>query len=188
MIETPAAAETAAEPVRLPQPDESGALEVAEPALGDGGSELALEPLEKTAPEMLGDGLFWLSGVGSPSSELAAVPEVRLVVLLTRDREAGMALPDNVRVAVIPAGLDDIGVDAAEHFLSLVEKADAPVLAAALPDASGAAFFKGAYLLLSRKMEPSEVFQAAESELEAAGEAADDIRHRLSRLAQEAGR
>jgi hypothetical protein len=167
------------------QPDESGALEVAEGDPADHGSEPVLAPLADGGLEVLGDGVYWLSSRRDLIGELAAVPEAKTLVLLAPDGKFETSLPDGLRTEIIPAGMGDIGIDAAEHFLTLVDGEDIPLVIAALPDTGAAAFFKGVYLLVTRGKALDDVFKTIAPDLPGEGKKDEEIRHRLSRLRED---
>ena len=165
-----------------PQPDESGALKVAKDDPAVPAPDLDLAPLANGSLEVLDDGVYWFVSGDDVAKGLAAAPEVKTLVLLAPDRKAELGAPEGIRVETIPARLDDIGVDAAERFLALEGEDGIPLVIAALPGADGAAFFKGAYLLLKRGRTLEEVFEAIAPDLPVDGAADEEIRHRLSRL------
>jgi hypothetical protein len=165
-----------------PQPDESGALKIAESDSTVPGSEPDMAPLANGNLEVLGDGVYWLASGQNVVKGLAAVPEAKTLVLLAPDGKTELVAPEGLRVETIPARMSDIGVDAAERFLALVGGDGIPLVIAALPGTGGASFFKGAYLLLVRSKTMEEVFTAIAPDLPGSGAADEEIRHRLSRL------
>jgi hypothetical protein len=178
----PAPAETAMEQTAPPQPDESGAMVVAAPDTGAIKPVAAATPLPNANLEVLGDGVYWLDPGHDPETELAAVPELRRLVVLAplpgyRAQEFA-----HVKTEVIPADPADLTRDAADHFIHLTGGADKPVAVAVLPGTRGAAFFKGAYLLHHRAMTVQDMLREITPELDDAGDARDDIIHRLTRL------
>ncbi|MDR1535060.1 MAG: hypothetical protein LBU64_08185 [Planctomycetota bacterium] len=159
--------------------------------------------------------VFWLAAGEDITAGLAAVPKINRLILLVPEPEvgnqiweAGKNMPDNLKVEIFPAGMNNIGIDAVEHLLYLVNEAPVsglglkeaeypasgmetdrpPLLIAALPEAGGAVFFKGALLLLIRGLEVDEAFRILAPDLERAGTFGEEIRHRLSRLKDDLAR
>lgn len=162
------------------QPDESGSIVVAS---SDGGAaQAAITPLPDANLEELGDNVFWLDPKHDLEKELAAIPEVGTLVLLTPMHGYWAKGFEHIRTETIPADIADLSDDAAAHFLHLTSEAPHPVIVAALPGARGAAFFKGVYLLARRKLNPENLSAAIAPELDDASYAAEEILHRLRRL------
>ncbi|MCC8166355.1 MAG: hypothetical protein LIQ31_09435 [Planctomycetes bacterium] len=179
----PVAAPTVPEPEEPPvsQPDESGALVVAETP-----PVRAAQLLPNASLEVLGDGVYWLDPRHDLEQELGAIPEVGGLVLLTPlpgYRSTGF---EHLKTEVLPADPADLTVDAAEHFLDLTTNHTRPVVVAVLPGARGAAFFKGIYFLRNRNLPLDDVLRELEPELQEAGGARDAIVHRLIRFNAEA--
>lgn len=167
----------AEETTTLAQPDESGAIVVAESA-----ETTPIEPIVNANLEVLGDRVYWLGPGHDAERELATVPDLdRLIVLapIPGYRIHGF---EHVATEIIPADPADLGKEAAEHFLHLTSTASGPVVVVVRPGAIGAAFFKGAYLLFNRKLSKEDMLREIGPELEMAGAAGDDIVHRLKRL------
>lgn len=180
VTEVPAGAEEIpAEPVS--QPDESGALVVA--PVDAGASETVIAPLKNANLEVLGDGFYWLSPRHDLEKELAAIPEVANLIVLAPAAEHAVAGFAHVKTDVLSAEPADLTRDAADRFVHLAGKKPGPVVAAALPGARGAAFFKAAYLLRGRDVSGDEVLGEISAELEEAGDAREEVVHRLLRLA-----
>jgi hypothetical protein len=185
--ETPAPAETGVLFSDSRQPEGLAIPYGGGPEIGGGESGPVLAPLADAALEVLGDGVFWLGAGHDLTRELSAVLEAKRILLLASGEEAGFEIPAAAS-ETIPARMADIGVDAAERFLFRIRDGPLPLVAAVLPGAEGAAFFKGAYLLLERNMDLSEAFSAILPDLPESGETGDEIRHRLSRLRESAGK
>ncbi|MCD8352604.1 MAG: hypothetical protein LUC93_18535 [Planctomycetaceae bacterium] len=165
------------------QPDESGSLVVATPETGEDAPVPASAPLPRIANlEVLGDGVYWLDSGYDLEKELAAIPEIGTLVFLTPLPDHQSTGFEHVKTESIPADLADLDRDAAERYLHITSAEAGPVVTAVLPGARGSAFFKGAYLLANRKLDMEEVLRELEPELENAGEARDEIIHRLIRL------
>lgn len=164
------------------QPDESGALVVAASETGAIKPIAAATPLANANLEVLGDGVYWLDPRHDLEKELAAVPELRSLILLAPLPGYHVQEFPHVKTEVIPADPADLTPDAADRFIHLTDGANKPVVIAVLPGARGAAFFKGAYLLHYRNMSPDDVLREITPELDDAGESRDDIVHRLMRL------
>lgn len=165
-----------------PQPDETESLVVAPSETGSA-PVAAITPIPNANLEVLGDGVYWLDPRHDLETELATVPELRSLILLTP--LPGYRAPgfEHVKTEAIPADLADLTSDAADRFIHLTtESANRPVVVAVLPVTRGAAFFKGVYLLRCRNMTEEDMLREIEPELRDAGEARDDIIHRLSRL------
>lgn len=162
------------------QPDESGSLVVA--AAEDDDEDADLAPLGDASLEVLGDGIYWLDPQRDIEKELAAIPEIGTLILLAPLRGYRTAGFDHVRTEVIPADTADLSYDAAARFVHLTSSGASPIVAAALPGARGAAFFKGVYLLAHRGLELEDALREIAPELQEAGAAADEIVHRLQRL------
>lgn len=163
------------------QPDESGSLVVAASEAGLDARVAAATPLPDANLEVLGDGVFWLTGGRNPESELALVPDIGTLVLLTPLPGYRVDGFDHVRTESIPADNVDLDHDSAEHFLHVAADSARPVVIVPLPGARGAAFFKGVYLLANRNLAVDEVLREIGSELDQAGEAREEIVHRLLR-------
>ncbi len=184
--ETPETAETPQpDPQPLPQPDESGSLVVAAPETGAINPVAAATPLPNATLEVLGDGVYWLDPRRDLETELAAIPELRSLILLVPLPGHRVTDFDHVKTEIIPADPADLTEDAAERFIHLTDAANRPVAVAALPGARGAAFFKGAYLLRNRALSAEEMLREIAPELDDAGTARDDIIHRLTRMSAE---
>lgn len=174
--------EIVAEQPAAEQPDESGALVVAAPE-EDSQAAAASSPLPNAANlEVLDDGVYWLDSRHDLEKELASVSDLGTLILLAPlpgyrgpDVEAGAT-------EMIPAAAADLTEDAAARFLHLTANSPRPVVVAALPGAHGAAFFKGAYLLVNRNLDAGEMLAEIEGELNEAGTAREEIEHRLMRL------
>lgn len=164
------------------QPDESGALIVAPSETAAPIS--AATPLANANLEVLGDGIFWLDPRHDLEKELAAIPDIGTLVLLTPLPGFQISGFEHVKIEAIPADAADIIHDSAERFLHVVSDASRPIVVAPLSGARGAAFFKGAYLLARRNLNQEEVMREIEPELEQAGEAREEIVHRLLRLTE----
>ncbi len=163
------------------QPDESGALVVAETP-----PVRATQLLPNASLEVLGDGVYWLDPRHDLEQELAAIPEVGGLVLLTPlpgYRSTGF---EHLKTEVLPADPADLTVDAAEHFLDLTTNHNRPVVVAVLPGARGAAYFKGVYFLRNRNLPLEDVLRELDPELQEAGGARDAIIHRLIRFNEDA--
>ncbi len=174
----PVSPDKAAEQPPVPQPDESGSLVVADSQP----LTAALTPLANANLEVLGDGVYWLSSQHDLEKELAAVPEIGLLILLAPlpgFRATGL---EHVKTEVVPADPGDLSHDAAEHFLHLADKSPKPVVVAALPGARGVAFFKGAYLLAKRNIAFADILREIDPELREADGDQGDLVHRLQRL------
>ncbi|MCD8138583.1 MAG: hypothetical protein LUE17_02185 [Planctomycetaceae bacterium] len=175
-------AETTEQPAAA-QPDESGSLVVAAPETGEDAPVPATAPLPRLANlEVLGDGVYWLDSGYDLEKELAAIPEIGTLVFLSPLPDHQSTGFEHVKTESIPADLADLDRDAAERYLHITSAEAGPVVTAVLPGARGAAFFKGAFLLANRKLDMEEVLRELEPELESAGEARDEIIHRLIRL------
>ncbi len=173
----------ATEQPAVTQPDESGSLVVATPESGEDAPVPATAPLPRLANlEVLGDGVYWLDAGYDLEKELAAIPEIGSLVFLSPLPDHQSTGFEHVKTESIPADLADLDRDAAERYLHITSAEAGPVVTAVLPGARGAAFFKGAYLLANRKLDMEEVLRELEPELESAGEARDEIIHRLIRL------
>ena len=139
-------------------------------------------PLEHTNLEVLGAGVYWLAPGYDLQDGMAAIPEVKTLVLLVPLPGYQTDGIEHVKAAIIPADPGDLSEDAAAHFLHLTSGREAPVVVASLPGALGAAFFKGVYLMANRDLRPDAMLKEIEPELEEAGSARDEIIHRLIRL------
>ncbi len=185
--ETPEDVETPdvphSESAAVVQPDESGALVVAESDDGSDTMPAASAFAVDTDLEVLGDGVYWLDSRHDIAGKLAAIPETGTLILLAPLPGYRMQGLPHVRTEVISANAEDVTGDAADRFVYLTGHADSPVVVAAVPGASGAAFFKGMYLLKSRAMELDEVLEQIEPELLEAGTAREELIHRLRRAA-----
>ncbi|MCD7897727.1 MAG: hypothetical protein LUG50_13805 [Planctomycetaceae bacterium] len=159
------------------QPDESGALVVAETP-----PVRAAQLLPNASLEVLGAGVYWLDPRHDLEQELAAIPEVGGLVLLTPLPGYQSTGFPHLKTEVLPADPADLTIDAAEHFLDLTTAPDRPVVVAMLPGARGAAFFKGVYFLRNRNLPLDDVLRELEPELQEAGGARDAIIHRLIRF------
>lgn len=164
------------------QPDESQSLVIADPGDAANNPMPVLAPLANANLEVLGDGVYWLASRHSLEKELAAIPEIGILVFLSPF--PGYPIDDfaPVRTAVVSAAIDDLSDDAAARFVHLASGNPSPAVVAVLPEARGAAFFKGAYLLAARNLEFAEVIKEIGPELGEADGAADEIVHRLHRL------
>ncbi len=163
------------------QPDESGALVVAETP-----PVRAAQLLPNASLEVLGDGVYWLDPRHDLEQELSAIPEVGELVLLTPlpgYRSTGF---EHLKTEVLPADPADLTVDTAEHFLDLTTNHNRPVVVAVLPGARGAAYFKGVYFLRNRNLPLEDVLRELDPELQEAGGARDAIIHRLIRFNEDA--
>lgn len=165
------------------QPDESGALVVAEP---EDENTKASQPLHGVNLEVLDDGVYWIDPRHDLEAESSALPEIGMLVLLTPI--PGYKGPDVEAAGTesVPAGMSDLSDDAVARFIHIVSSARRPVVVAALPGAHGAAFFKGAYLLARRGMDMGETLLEIDPELNEAGPDKEEIVHRLMRLDIEA--
>lgn len=163
------------------QPDESGSLVVAAPETGFSAPVAATTPLPNANLEVLGDGVFWLDPHHDLEKELAAIPEIGTLVLLAPLPGYRVSGFEHVKTEVIPADTADINHDSAEHFLHVTEDMKRPLVIAPLSGARGAAFFKGVYLLANRNLSIDDVLREIGSELDQAGEAREEIVHRLLR-------
>lgn len=166
------------------QPDESGSLVVASSETGLTDPIAAVTPIANANLEVLGDGIFWLDPRHDLETELSAVPDIGTLVLLTPLPGFQVTGFEHVKTETIPADAADIVHDSAEHFLHVLSDANRPIVVAPLAGARGAAFFKGAYLLSHRNLSKDEVMREIEPELDQAGEAREEIIHRLLRLAE----
>ncbi len=183
MAVNPLPADGQTQPPPQPQPDESGSLVVV-----DRQPLAALAPLANANLEVLGDGVYWLSSRHDLEKELAAVPEIGVLILLAPMPGYHSAGLDHVRTEVIPADPGDLTAEEAERFLHLTTETRKPVVAAALPGARGAAFFKGAYFLAKRNLSFDDMLREIDPELREAGDDRDDIVHRLHRQNEAAGK
>lgn len=166
------------------QPDESGALVVAPPESGTSGPIAVATPLTNANLEVLGDGIFWLDPRHDLEKELATIPEIGTLVLLTPLPGFQVSGFAHVKTELIPSDSADIMHDSADHFLHVLSDASRPIVVAPLPGARGAGFFKGAYLLTGRHLTMEEVMREIEPELEQAGETREEIIHRLLRFSE----
>lgn len=165
-----------------PQPDESGSLVVAPPASGVEAAAIPLPASAGPSLEVLGGGVYWLDSRHNFKTELAAIPEIDTLVLLAPLPGYEAEGVDHIKVEIISADVADLSTDAAARFIHLTSGEFAPVVAAVVDGARGAAFFKGAYLLANRNMGLDEALREIEPELKEAGPAAEEIVHRLRRL------
>ena len=165
-----------------PTTDESGSP-LMTPETEPTGKTSVLAPLANGANlEVLGDGVYWLDPRHDLKKELAAVPEIGTLILLAPLPGLPTQGFEHIKTEVISADAADLGQDAAARFIHLASTSPKPVVAAALPGAVGAAFFKGAYLLVSRGQGTEKTLEDIKPELAEAGSAAEEIVHRLLRL------
>lgn len=157
------------------QPDESGALVVAEDAVS-GPASLPLP--DAIGLEVLGDGLYWIGPENNAAEKLSKLPEgARLVAL---SPETGGDDPSRTVILAVDDGLSE---DGAELFLRSVRVEPGDCAAVTVePGAWGAAFFKAAYLVVARGMALESALAEIGPDLEAAGERRREVEHRLSRL------
>lgn len=179
--ETPVADDSA---VIAPQPDESGSLVVASADTGLTHPVAATTPLPNANLEVLGDGVYWLDPSHNLEAELAAIPEIGTLVLLTPLPGYRVVGFEHVKTEAIAADAADLDHDSAEHFLHVAADAKRPIVIAPLSGARGGAFFKGVYLLANRNLSTEEVLREIAPELDQAGEARHEIIHRLLSLAR----
>lgn len=174
-------AEMPAEAV-VPQPDETGSLAVADNETGFAAPVAAATPLPNVNLEVLGENVYWLDPQHDLEKELAAVPEIGTLILLAPLPGFRFQGFEHIQTEIIPADIADLSDDAAARFLHLTDKPARPVVAAVLPGTRGAAFFKGVYLLARRHLAAADLRKEIDEDLAEAGDAAEEIVHRLERL------
>lgn len=165
-----------------PQPDESGALAVADTPL----PEAASLPLpEIDGLEFYRDGLYWLVTADAEDERLGLLPNGTPLLYLYGNKQS---LPNAalLNTQLFLADADTLTDDSAEQFLRVVDglRLRPAGLAAAvvLSDTNTSAFYKGVYLLVVQGLEFDAALAAIEPELQLSGDMRDEIIHRLRRL------
>lgn len=162
------------------QPDESGALVVAEGA--DGAPVAAALPLPEDAGlEVLGDGIYWIGSDSPLAEKVAHLPAATKVIVLTPGPNATVPVLFPTAPDVIPAVGEALDDDNAERFVRALA-GDGSKAVAVLPDAWGAAYFKGAYLMAVRGLDLDLALPELAAELDQAGDHRAEVIHRLRRL------
>lgn len=165
-----------------PQPDESGSVVVDAADTGAEGPVAVTAPLANANLEVLGDNVYWLDQKYDLERELSVIPEMGTLIVLTPIPGRTIDGFEHVKTVTIPANIDDLNHDAAEHYVHLTSDASQPVVTAVLPGVRGAAYFKAAYFLAHRNTPIGDLMPELEQELEEAGPARDDVMHRIERL------
>jgi hypothetical protein len=165
-----------------PQPDETGALAVADPQL----PEAASLPLpEIDGLEFYRDGLYWLVAADAEDERLGLLPNGTPLLYLYGSKQS---LPNAALLnsQLFLANEETLTDDSAEQFLRVVDnlRLRPAGLAAAvvLSDTNASAFYKGVYLLVVQGLEFDAALAAIEPELRLSGDLRDEIIHRLRRL------
>ncbi len=165
-----------------PQPDESGALAVADTQL----PEAASLPLpEIDGLEFYRDGLYWLVIATADDERLGLLPNGTQLLYLYGSKES---LPNAalLNTQLFLATADTLSEDSAEQFLRVVDslRSRPAGLAAAvvLSDNNTSAYYKGVYLLAVQGIDFDAMLTAIEPELQLSGDVRDEIIHRLRRL------
>ncbi|MDR3212204.1 MAG: hypothetical protein LBU79_09850 [Planctomycetota bacterium] len=175
---SPEASSPSAEAPPLLQPDESGALRVAEQS-----HQPTTSLPHPGGVEVLEQNLYWLGSVDKLSAERANLPERLRLVILSPTPGEGPPVYAGLPALTLPALAGQLDNDAAERFLRAIQVTTGrEVVVAFLPDTRTAAFFKGAYLRVKKNPDPEQLLQEIAPELELAGEERGEIIHRLERL------
>lgn len=165
-----------------PQPDESGALAVADTPL-PGAASLPLPEIDGL--EFYRDGLYWLVTVDAEDERLGLLPNGTPLLYLYGSKQS---LPNAalLNTQLFLADADTLTDDSAEQFLRVVDglRLRPAGLAAAvvMSDTNTSAFYKGVYLLVVQGLEFDAMLTAIEPELQLSGDMRDEIIHRLRRL------
>ncbi len=164
------------------QPDESGAITIVE---NDGSeNEPDAMPLhDDSGIGVLGDGVYWIGPGADLAAKLPNLPENASLILLAGSAPAPAETLAFPVADVIPAVGSGLNADNAERFLRAVRnQRDRSAVIGVMPDAWGAGFYKGVYLLAVRGLPLDETLAEIKPELDQAGDKAGEITHRLTRL------
>ncbi|MDR0363332.1 MAG: hypothetical protein LBJ46_11725 [Planctomycetota bacterium] len=163
------------------QPDESGALVVAEDA--SPATRVEIVPVVDAGFEMLADGVYWLTDPAGVDGHMESIPPNARIVRLSASEKTARPAAGGSGAIALPTDLSCLGYEAAAEFLDLAfEKDDGPLVAVKEPGADAAAFYKGAFLLTATTPDLEQVLRLMESDLAESGQARDDVVRLLSRL------
>ncbi|MDR1613741.1 MAG: hypothetical protein LBT97_13305 [Planctomycetota bacterium] len=131
------------------QPDESGAIVVANGETR--GGEADMIPIPEPAYEILDDGVFWFSDEKGANDYLAKLPaDARVLFLMPQTGYDALQAGDHA-VYMLSAAPADLGYEAAAEFLHLAgRQTDGSLAVVKMPGSDGAAFYKGAYLMIAK--------------------------------------